>query len=244
VVLIGRRSCRRSSAGRWWASVTSTEKGRRRQQALFDLLGQYQAATTDQLADLLWGGDQRLARGHLLRFVRDGRLRRYPHPLYRHGPYVYTRSDRKSGHSQKILHHLMAMDFHLAVTHHLGKFGARVIPELPWGPGSVPDQTVLWKETVWAVEHHLTGEFRHGPDYRRFMEEEQFETCHWWREGIRIGLLVVTQAGHLEHVKGLLRRNAPPGLTVRVALRENVLRDPGPYLKLQAGTSERPGQPG
>lgn len=224
--------------------MTTTEKGRRRQQALFDFLAQYSAATTDQLAGLLWAGDQRLARGHLLRFFKDGQLRRFPHPLYRHGPYVYTRSDRQSGFSQKILHHLVAVDFHLAVIRHLGKHGARVIPELPWGSGSIPDQTVLWKDSVWAVEHHLSGEFRHGPDYRRFMEEEEFETCHWWRKGVCLGLLVLTQASNLEHVRGSLRRYQPPGLTVRVALRENFLRDPGPYLKLQIGAADRAGQPG
>lgn len=224
--------------------MTSTEKGRRRQQALFDLLGQYHGATTDQLAALLWNGDQRLARAHLLRFVREGQLRRFPHPVLRHGPYVYTRSDRNSGHSQKILHHLAAMEFHLAIIRHLARFGARVIPELPWGPGLVPDQTVLWRETVWAVEHHLSGEFRHVADYQRFMQEEQYETCHWWRPETRLGLLVVTQVVHLEHVKGHFSKGNPEGLTWRVALRENILKDPGPYLKLQGGANVRSGQPG
>lgn len=108
----------------------------------------------------------------------------------------------------------------------------------------MPDQTVIWKESVWAVEYHLSGEFRHGPDCRRFMEEEQFESCPWWREGVRLGLLVVTQSVYLEHVKGHLRWTAPGGLTCRVALRENVLQNPVPYLKLQEGSPDTAGQPG
>jgi len=224
--------------------VTSVEKGRRRQQALFDLLSQYQAATTDQLASILWAGDQRLARGHLLRYVREGQLRRFPHPIYRHGPYVYTRSDRRTAHSQKVLHHLAAMDLHVAAIRQLGRLGARIIPEMPWGPGLIPDQTILWKDAVWAVEHHLSGEFGHGADYRRFMEEEQYETCHWWRHGIRLGLLVVTHSMHVEHTKSRLKRYNPPGLTWRVAVRENVLRDPGPYLKSPTTTQNRAEQPG
>ncbi|HWI50755.1 MAG TPA: hypothetical protein VNT01_01270 [Symbiobacteriaceae bacterium] len=188
-------------------------------------------ATTDQLASLVWVGNGRLARHHLLRFVRDGRLRRLPHPLFRNGSYVYTMTDRATAHSQKVLHHLAAVDFHIAVTRHLGRYGARIVPELPWGPGVVPDQTVMWKEAVWAVEHHLSGDFRHAGDYRQFAEEERFEACHWWRPGLRLGLLVIATANDVDHIRTQLRRHDPPGLTWRIVLRDAALRDPGAYLK-------------
>lgn len=163
--------------------------------------------------------------------MRDGQLRRVPHPLYRNGAYVYTRSERSTSHSQKVLHHLAAMDFHLSVIRHLARYGARVIPEMPWGPGLIPDQTVLWKETAWAVEHHLSGQFSHAGDYRRFMEEEQFELSNWWRPGLRTGLLVVTTPTALEAVRTRLHQGDPPGLAWRVCTRESALRDPGSWLK-------------
>ncbi|MGE5508226.1 MAG: hypothetical protein ACM3RP_07095 [Chitinophagales bacterium] len=212
--------------------MTTTAKGRARQQALLDLLDRYPAATTDQLAALLWRGDQRLARRHLLAAVRAHLVRRVPHPLYRNGAYVYSRSGRSTSHSQKVLHNLAAVDFHLAVTRSLGRYGARTVPELPWAPWLIPDQTVLWRESVWAVEHHLSGAFSHGPDYQRFMEEEVYTLCHWWRPGLRLGLLVITAPVMLDHVRAQLRRHDLSGLTWRIGTRENVLRDPGPSLKL------------
>lgn len=212
--------------------VTNVQKGRRRQQALFDLLGMYQAATTHQLATLVWGGNERLAREHLLAYTRAGQLRRLPHPVYRNGAYVYTRRQSATSHTQKILHHLAALDLHIAVARHLGRYGARTVAEMAWGPGLQPDQTIIGRDSVWAVEHHLSGQFSHAPDYRRFWEEESYALCHWWREGIRIGLLVITgSAGAADHVVAQLKRNNPPGLTWRVATRESVLRDPVPWLK-------------
>jgi hypothetical protein len=210
--------------------VTPTAKGRARQRGLFDFLSQYHAATTDQLARLLWRGDRRLAGRHLLRFVRDGRLRRLPHPTERHGPFVYLLRDR-SAHSPKIAHHLAEVDFHLAVMEQMAHVGARVIPELPWGPGSIPDQTVILRDGVWAVEHHLTGQFAHASDYRRFLEEEQYQTCEWWRPGIRIGLLVVTSLRFVDQVRFQLKLHDPPGLTWHVGTRENVLDDVRAWLK-------------
>jgi hypothetical protein len=212
--------------------VTTTLKGRARHEALFAFLARYPMATTDQLAALIWSGNERLARAHLLRFVQEGRLRRLPHPLYRNGAFVYmAHGERGTGHSQKVLHHLQAVDFHLAVTRQLGRHGARVTPEMPWAPGLVPDQTVWWREAVWAVEHHLSGPFSHASDYQRFMEEEEATCCHWWRPGLRIGLLVVTVPAQVDHVRAQLRLRDPPELTWRVATREGALRDPGAWLK-------------
>lgn len=211
--------------------MTDVQRGRRRQQALFDLLGMYQAATTDQLAALIWGGNQRLAREHLLAYTRAGKLRRIPHPVFRNGAYVYTRGSKATSHSQKILHHLAAMDFHIAVARHLGRYGARTVAEMSWAQGLQPDQTIIWKDTVWAIEHHLSGPFAHGADYRRFLEEEGYMQCHWWRPGLRIGLLVVTVPVFLDHVQGQLKRHNPRGFTWRVGTRENVLKDPGVWLK-------------
>lgn len=69
-------------------------------------------ATTAPLAALIWAGDERLARA-LLQITHDGLLRRPPHPLYRNGCYVYlARGERATTHSQKVLHHLQAVDFH------------------------------------------------------------------------------------------------------------------------------------
>lgn len=212
--------------------ATTTERGRRRQQALYDFLGQYAAATTDQLAALIWAGNERLARQHLLAFTRAGQLRRLPHPLYRNGAYVYTRRQSATSHSQKVLHHLSEVDFYLAVVRSLARYGARTVAEMEWAPGLIPDQTVIWRDAVWAVEHHLSGQFGHAGDYQRFMEEEAYTLCHWWREGLRLGLLVIVGgAGAADHAMAQLRRNSPPGLTWRVAARENVLRDPGACLK-------------
>lgn len=212
--------------------MTSTEVGRRRQQALFAFLDRYPMATTDQLAALIWGGDGRLARHHLLRFTREGQLRRLPHPVFRNGAYVYTAGSRRAtSHSQKVLHHLMEVEFHLAVTRQLGRYGARVIPELPWGPGVVPDQTVLWKDRVWAVEHHLTGAFQHAGDYQRLGEEEGYTLCGWWKPELRPGLLVVTGPAAVEHVRGQLIRAGLEWLPWKVVLGESVLRDPGAWLK-------------
>lgn len=214
--------------------MTHTEIGRRRLQALFDLLGMYQAATTNQLAELFWGGDQRRARRYLLRFLQEKppKLHRLPHPLHRNGPYVYTLTHRSSVHSQKVVHHLALMDFHLAVVRHLAHQGARTVPELPWGAGLVPDQTIFWRDTVWAVEHHMSGQFSHTDDYRRFMEEEAYRLCHWWRPALRVGLAVlVSGSGSLEHVRGHLKRHNPPGLTWRVATRETALSSPEALLR-------------
>lgn len=212
--------------------MTTTEKGRGRQRALFEFLSQYPMATTDQLAELLWSGDARLARHHLLRFTRAGQLRRLPHPLFRNGAYVYTATSRRAtAHSQKVLHHLMEVEFHLAVTRQLARYGARVIPELPWGPGVVPDQTVFWKDRVWAIEHHLTGAFQHAGDYQRLVEEEGYTLCGWWRPGLKMTLLVVTGPASAEHVRGQLLRADLEGLTWKVILCESILRDPGAWLK-------------
>lgn len=213
--------------------MTTTEKGRRRQQALFDFLARYPMATTDQLARVIWAGNQRLARSHLLRFTREEQLRRLPHPLFRNGSYVYTAGSRRgTTHSQKVLHHLAAVDFHLAMSRDLARHGARTISEMQWGSRLVPDQTVIWREKAWAVEHHLSGQFGHAGDYQRFMEEEQYTLCHWWKEGMRLGLLVITGgAGAVDHVVAQLQRQSPPGLTWRVGSRESVLRDPGRWLK-------------
>lgn len=212
--------------------MTSVQKGRRRQQALFELLGMYQAATTHHLAALVWGGNERLARQHLLAYTRAGQLHRHPHPIYRHGAYVYTRRRMKTSHSQKILHHLSEMDLHLAVAKHLGRYGARTVAEMAWGPGLQPDQTVFWRNFVWAVEHHMSGQFVHGPDYRRFMEEEEYAACSWWRQGVRMGLLVITgSAGAQEHVRSQLQRCDLAGMVWRVAHRESVLADPGAWIK-------------
>jgi hypothetical protein len=214
--------------------TTTTERGRRRQQALFDFLGQYAAATTDQLAALIWGGNERLARQHLLAYTRAGQLRRLPHPVYRNGAYVYTRRQSATSHTQKVLHHLSEVDFYLAVVSHLARYGARTVAEMDWGPGVVPDQTVIWRDAVWAVEHHLSGQFGHASDYQRFMEEEAYTLCHWWRDGLRLGLLVITGgAGAGDHVRAQLRRYSPSGLTWRVGTREEILRDPGPWLRLR-----------
>lgn len=210
----------------------TTAKGRARHEALFAFLARYQMATTDQLAALIWAGDTRLARHHLLNFVREGRLRRLPHPLYRNGSYVYTLTARATAYSQKVLHHLATVDFHVAVTRQLGRHGARVIPELPWAQGLIPDQTVFWKDGVWAVEHHLTGPFRHGGDYRQFMEEDAYELCSWWRPGHRIGLLVVVDTPVVDHVKGQLKQREPPGLAWRIVMKDAILRDPKAVLAL------------
>lgn len=214
--------------------MTAVETGRVRQQACLDFLDTYKAATTLQLACLLWRGNQRLASRHLLRFHEDGHLARFPHPLIRHGPYVYTRTGRNSAHSQKILHHLASVDCHIAITRHLGKHGARVIPELPWGRHLIPDQTVLWRDSVWAVEHHLSGQFSHSNDYRSFMEEEAYEMMHWYRRGMRIGLLVVTSTRYLDHVQRELTSHKlkQAGLSWKVGSRENVLKDPLPWLQV------------
>lgn len=212
--------------------ATTTERGRARHRGLFDFLNRYHMATTDQLAALIWSGDVRLARHHLLRFVRDGLLRRLPHPLYRNGAYVYTTTARTTAHSQKVLHHLAAVDFHLAVVRQLGRYGARVVPELPWAPGVIPDQTVIWQQGVWAVEHHMSGPFRHAGDYQRLLEEEAYQLCPWWREGIRLGLLVVTSPGAVEHVRGQLARQDLTDITSRIVTRTGVLREPGAWLKI------------
>jgi hypothetical protein len=212
-------------------NATDVQKGRRRQQALFELLGMYQAATTQQLATLVWAGNERLARQNLLAYTRAGQLRRLPHPVYRNGPYVYTKGARSSAHSQKILHHLATMDFHVAIARHLGRYGARTVAEMAWAEGLQPDQTVFLRDMVWAVEHHLSGQFSHASDYRRFMEEEIYSSCHWWREGLRIGLLVITASTMLEHVRSQLRLRDPAGLTCRVVTRESALKDPGSLLK-------------
>jgi len=212
--------------------MTTTEKGRRRQRALFDFLGQYAAATTDQLATLIWGGNGRLARQHLLAYTRAGHLRRLPHPLFRNGAYVYTRRQSATSHTQKVLHHLSEVDFYLAVVRHLGHYGARTVAEMEWGQGLVPDQTVIWRDAVWAVEHHLSGQFGHAGDYQRFMEEEGYVLSHWWRERLKMGLLVITSgAGAVDHVVAQLKRYTPPGLVWRVGTREAVLKDPGSWLK-------------
>ena len=68
----------------------------------------------------------------------------------------------------------------------------------------VPDQTVLWKDRVWAVEHHLSGPFQHAGDYQRLIEEEGYTLCGWWRPELRIGLLGVTGPEAVEHVRGQL----------------------------------------
>lgn len=211
--------------------TVTTGKGRARHEALFSFLARYPMATTDQLAALIWAGDARLARHHLLRFVRDGQLRRLPHPLYRNGSYVYTLTTRSTTHSQKVLHSLAEVDFHVAITRQLGRYGARIVPELPWAPGLIPDQTVFWRDAVWAVEHHMTGPFQHAGDYQRFMEEEAVELCSWWRPGLRVGLIVVVGPTSTEHVRGQLKQREPPGLAWKIVLREGVLRDPGAYLR-------------
>lgn len=212
--------------------MTTTAKGRRRHEALFAFLDLYAMATTDQLAALVYNGDRRLARGHLLRFHRDGLLRRLPHPLYRNGCYVYmSRCDRATSHSQKVLHHLQAVDFHLAVTRALARYGARVIPELQWAAGVVPDQTLMRSDSVWAIEHHLSGEFRHAQDYRQMIEDEAHTLCHWWKPGLKLGLLVVTDATFLERVQTQLKRAGTIGIPWRVGTKANVLRDPAAYLK-------------
>lgn len=185
-----------------------------------------------QLAALIWNGDEQLARQHLLRFTREGLLRRYPHPLYRNGPYVYTNAiERATVYSQKVLHHLQEVDFHVAVTRQLGRHGARIIPELPWGEGLIPDQTVLYRDAVWAIEHHLSGPFTHAADYQRFMEGEEYTACHWWRPEMRMGLLVITPQSSMDHVVQRLRPRSFEGLVWRVASRQNALRDPGGLLK-------------
>jgi hypothetical protein len=145
---------------------------------------------------------------------------------------VYTAGSRRAtAHSQKVLHALAEVDLHVAITRQLGRYGARVIPELPWGPGVVPDQTVLWKDRVWAVEHHLTGAFQHAGDYRRLIEEEAYTLCGWWRPGLTLGLLVVTHPAAVEHVRGQLLRAGTAGLSWRVVLSDSILRDPGTWLK-------------
>lgn len=197
-----------------------------------NFLARYPLATTNQLAALIWGGDHRLARYHLLRLARQGLLRRLPHPLQRNGSYVYmAQGSRSTLHTQKVLHHLAAVDFHVTVSRQLGRHGARVIPEIPWAPGLIPDQTVLWKETACAVEHHLTGRFRHAADYQRFVEDQAYELCHWWRPGMRLGLLVVVHPTEVEHVRSQLRQHQLPGLAWRIVLREGALRDPGAALR-------------
>lgn len=215
---------------------TPTQRGRTRQTLLLEFLGMYQAATTDQIAAHVYGGQARLARRHLLRMTQDGLLQRLPHPVWRKGPYVYTTGGRKTAHSQKVLHHLAAVDFHIAVIRQLGKDGARVIPELPWAPGSIPDQTVLWRQWSWAIEHHRTGGFLHGADYKQLMEEEQYQYASWWRPGMLIGLLVIVETpAAAAHVREQQARHNPPGLRWLVALREHALRDPRTLLTMREG---------
>lgn len=222
--------------------MSHVEKGRARQRALFAFLDAYEVATTDQLAQLFWGGTSehqlRLARSHLLRYLRappekvPRKLLRLPHPLYRNGAYVWTTRQKGTGHTQKVLHHLQLVDFHIAVVGQIARYGARVVPELPWAPGLIPDQTVFWKDAVWAIEHHLNGPFSHGGDYRQFMEEEAFSLCHWWKSGVRMGLLVLTTSGLLDHVRRQLQLANVVSLTCRVATRDSALRNLGTWLKL------------
>jgi hypothetical protein len=219
----------------------TTAKGRARHEALFNFLLRYPMATTTQLAELIWAGDQQLARQHLLRFTRDGLVRRVPHPLYRNGAYVYSaRTERRTAHSQKVLHHLQAVDLHIAVTRQLGRYGARVIPELPWGEGLIPDQTVLWRESAWAIEHHLTGSFAHASDYLRFIEEEEFRGCHWWREGMKVGLVVITAPAMADHVTQRIRSRLAHHVAWRVASLGTAIRDPGGLLKMLRPGAQAP----
>lgn len=95
----------------------------------------------------------------------------------------------------------------------------------------VPDPSVLWRDAVWAGEHHLNGELRHDGDYQRLLEGEGHTLCHWWWPEVRMGLLVVTAPVFLEHVKGQLRRHELPGLAWRGVTRDGALRDPGAWLR-------------
>lgn len=211
--------------------MSAVTQGRRRQEIALEFLSLYHAATTTQLADLLWGGDQKLARKHLLRLSQTGLVERYPHPIIRGGPYVYIRSDCKSAHSQKVLHHLSLVDMHIAIVRSaLGKQGARIIPELPWAKHLIPDQTVIMRDAVWAVEHHLSGRFTHGSDYRRHFEDEGWRRKHWWRDGMLVHLLIVTSPRLLDGVRDQVARHRL-GDVARVAIVENVLADPTRYLK-------------
>jgi hypothetical protein len=222
--------------------MTTTEKGRRRIEAILAILDRYPMATTDQLAQLVFAGDCRLARRHLLKLATEepGRpaiLDRVPHPIHRGGSFVWMlkkRGGRRTAHSQKVLHHLQAVAFHIAAARALGHKGARVVPELPWGTGVQPDQTLTIPgnpPTVWAIEHHLGGTFAHGPDYQGFLAEEEFELAPWWKPGIRIGLLVVTESNMVEPIRARLGALQLGGITWRVGAKDQVLRDPVPYLK-------------
>lgn len=220
------------------------------QHRVIEFLDLYHAATTDQLAELFWGGRRRLAQYHLRRMVEAGRLIRHPHPTDRRGPYVYRLAGRVPG--QKTVHQLAAVDFYLALRP-LARQGARTVPELAWSDRVRPDQTVWWRQAVWAIEHHLNGPFEHAPDYARFLERGDYLTCHWWRRDVApeeqvLGLLVVTEPQYLDRVRQQLTRWLPkpgamrpgePLFVWRVGTRANVLAQPASWLSEPRPTSPR-----
>lgn len=211
------------------ATCSPHEIGRRRRARALELLAAYGYLTGDQLARAVWGGRDRLARRHLLRGVQEGIWRRLPHPLDRSGCYIYTLGRRSTMHSQQVLHCLAKAELHVSLMIR----GATVLPESPWGRDCVPDQTVIWRGTVWAVEHHLSGQFTHLMDYRRCLEEASYEDTDWWQEGLQIGLLILPSHDLGDHVRRAIQRTPLRGTTIRVVELAAVVRNPALWLQIK-----------
>lgn len=207
------------------------EIGTQRRAKALELLAQYSYVSGDQLTRAVWRGQDRLARRRLLQGTQEGVWRRLPHPIDRRGSYIYTTGARRTSHSQQVLHCLAKVELHVDMTAR----GASVRPELPWGTGCVPDQTVIWRGVAWAVEHHLSGQFEHMPDYRRCFTEAAYEEAPWWQEGLRPALLIIPASDLVSHVRRVVKATSLPGVPVNVVELADVTRNPGLWLQVDGG---------